>query len=143
MLELLSRGRAIVQPANNLVPMALPPVQTTGMDTQGLHLEHLSIETEVGERCPLLLVRDERHAGFPLRPVFIMHGTNGSKRQLLENGFLQRVARMGKELSCASMVPNFVCDGATTEDRIRVTGAPPMSFQTGATWAISASHTAP
>ena len=40
-------------------------------------------------------MREKSRKGEPLRPVFIMHGTNGSKAQLLDNGFLQRVARMG------------------------------------------------
>ena len=94
MRALLSKGRAI--PPNGASPMVLPqPPVLPPADVEGLDVEHLSIETEVGERCPFLMVRETSRKGEPLRPVIIMHGTNGSKTQLLDNGFLQRVARMG------------------------------------------------
>jgi dienelactone hydrolase len=61
----------------------------------GLHVEHLSIETERGEFCPVYLVRRESDIDKRLRPVIYMHGTNSSKHALLKSGHLQRVARMG------------------------------------------------
>jgi dienelactone hydrolase len=55
--------------------------------------ENLSITVEAGERCPLLLVRSA--GSKPLHPVFVLHGTNGSKFQLLQEGHLQKYARLG------------------------------------------------
>ena len=64
-------------------------------DTEGLIVEHTSIEVEIGERCPLLLCRAKEHAATALRPVFVMHGTGQSLDGLLLNGHLQRFARRG------------------------------------------------
>ena len=58
-------------------------------------LEHVSIEVELGERCPLLLCRAAGAVGAPLRPVFVLHGTGKSLADLLHHGHLQRFARRG------------------------------------------------
>ena len=89
-LDLLCRGRAIpASPWPRHMPTSLDG------DTEGLIVEHTSIEVEIGERCPLLLCRAKEHAATALRPVFVMHGTGQSLDGLLLNGHLQRFARRG------------------------------------------------
>ena len=89
----LGLGRA---PAPAPSPRILrPPELPLGAPSaDGLTLEHVSIATEVGERCPLLLVRRASSTG-PLRPVFVMHGTGGSNLSSLADGHLQLFANLG------------------------------------------------
>lgn len=74
--------------------LPLPQVPLEGMDIEGLDLEHVSVTVEQGERCPLLLVKKTGAQG-KLRPIFVLHGTMTNKLDLLQNGHLQRYARMG------------------------------------------------
>ncbi|KAL1511620.1 hypothetical protein AB1Y20_006412 [Prymnesium parvum] len=94
MRALLSRGRAHLRAGFR--PQELPPIRPSSpLDLRGLSLLHLSLLTEEGERCALCLVREATAAAARLRPVLVLHGTNASKTQLLESGWLQRLARQG------------------------------------------------
>ena len=77
-------------PAASTSPRVLPFDSTGVTDLAGLHVEHLSIETELGEHCPIYLVREESQTAAALRPVIYMHGTNSSKHALLQAGHLQQ-----------------------------------------------------
>mmetsp|Transcript_64869 Transcript_64869/g.107844 ORF Transcript_64869/g.107844 Transcript_64869/m.107844 type:complete len:377 (+) Transcript_64869:302-1432(+) len=89
LLQILDRPR--VPPD----PIQYPPLQADGLDLSGLSVEHVATAVEMGERCPLLLVRLLRLEGKSLYPVFVLHGTNDSKFTMLQKGFLQRYARLG------------------------------------------------
>ena len=91
MLRILSKHRANCK----AVASEAPNVDPQGCDLEGIHVEHCAIATETGEKCPVYLVRRTDDIGRPLRPVFYLHGTNGSKHQMLQQGHLQRIARMG------------------------------------------------
>ena len=65
--ELLSLGRAVVpsSAASDIVQQLPREELNADVNTRGLSMEHISIQTEVGERCPLLLVREARHGSAP------------------------------------------------------------------------------
>jgi hypothetical protein len=127
MLTFLSSGRSR---ADGPSPMVLPLPPSKEGNKDGLLIEHVSILTEVGERCPLLLVREASRAGQPLRPVFIMHGTNQSKSSLLDNGFLQRIARMG--LLAVGLDSRHHGDRSSPDDKAAFGGGTPSPG--GAYW---------
>ena len=64
LLDFLCQGRARVPSGSAASVTRLSPPSIDGLPAmEGLVLEHLAVETEAGEHCPLLLVRQERLPG--------------------------------------------------------------------------------
>ena len=94
LLERICRSRAAV-PAGDAPRLHAVCGILSAEDAVDLDAEHWDVPTEAGERCSVLFVRQQSAASAPLRPIFVLHGSNSSSAALLEAGHLQRYARMG------------------------------------------------